>query len=100
VFPLCAGSGISPIKALIESGDLQADKRADVRLYYGTRDAGTVCGSCLLLALASVRVTLYVGFFPPAPGGWAGQPFLPSAWCHGASPFSQQQLTSCWHVCH
>lgn len=34
-----AGSGISPIKALIESGDLQADKRADVRLYYGTRDA-------------------------------------------------------------
>jgi ferredoxin-NADP reductase len=34
-----AGSGISPIKALIESGDLEADKRSDVRLYYGTRDA-------------------------------------------------------------
>lgn len=33
------GSGISPIKALIESGDLAADKRSDVRLYYGTRDA-------------------------------------------------------------
>lgn len=35
-----AGSGISPIKALIESGQLEADKRSDVRLYYGTRDAG------------------------------------------------------------
>jgi hypothetical protein len=38
------GSGISPIKALIESGHLQADKRSDVRLYYGTRDAGGCWG--------------------------------------------------------
>lgn len=38
--PLRAGSGISPIKALIESGALEAEKRGDVRLYYGTRDAG------------------------------------------------------------
>jgi ferredoxin-NADP reductase len=38
--PPSTGSGISPIKALIESGALDADKRADVRLYYGTRDAG------------------------------------------------------------
>lgn len=34
-----AGSGISPIRALIESGALQTEQRADVRLYYGTRDA-------------------------------------------------------------
>jgi hypothetical protein len=41
-FDMCVlGSGISPIKALIESGQLEADKRADVRLYYGTRDAGS-----------------------------------------------------------
>jgi ferredoxin-NADP reductase len=32
------GSGISPIKALIESGALDAGKRADVRLYYGVRN--------------------------------------------------------------
>eukprot|EP00879_Flechtneria_rotunda_P016250 GHRR01017001.1.p3 GENE.GHRR01017001.1~~GHRR01017001.1.p3 ORF type:complete len:124 (-),score=40.00 GHRR01017001.1:467-838(-) len=43
-----AGSGISPIKALIESGDLQADKRSDVRLYYGTRDeAHTAYANCI-----------------------------------------------------
>ncbi len=32
------GSGISPIRALIESGALQVEQRSDVRLYYGTRD--------------------------------------------------------------
>jgi len=40
VLLFATGSGISPIKALIESGNLEADKRTDVRLYYGTRDAG------------------------------------------------------------
>eukprot|EP00882_Tetradesmus_deserticola_P006381 GHRQ01006711.1.p1 GENE.GHRQ01006711.1~~GHRQ01006711.1.p1 ORF type:complete len:324 (+),score=160.03 GHRQ01006711.1:989-1960(+) len=39
VLLFATGSGISPIKALIESGDLEADKRSDVRLYYGTRNA-------------------------------------------------------------
>ncbi|KAF8060585.1 zinc finger CCCH domain-containing protein 40 [Scenedesmus sp. PABB004] len=39
VLLFATGSGISPIKALIESGALEADKRSDVRLYYGTRDA-------------------------------------------------------------
>lgn len=31
------GSGISPIRSLLESG-FSADKRADVRLYYGARN--------------------------------------------------------------
>lgn len=33
------GSGISPIKALIDADALQAKQRKDVRLYYGTHDA-------------------------------------------------------------
>lgn len=37
VLIFATGSGISPIKALIESGALQADQRKDVRLYYGVR---------------------------------------------------------------
>ncbi|PRW56790.1 hypothetical protein C2E21_4721 [Chlorella sorokiniana] len=37
VLIFATGSGISPIKALIESGALQADKRREVRLYYGVR---------------------------------------------------------------
>jgi len=38
VLMFATGSGISPIKAVIESGALEAEKRKDVRLYYGTRD--------------------------------------------------------------
>lgn len=38
VLIFATGSGISPIKALIESGALQASERKDVRLYYGARD--------------------------------------------------------------
>ncbi|XP_076956016.1 fruit protein pKIWI502-like [Bidens hawaiensis] len=37
VFIFATGSGISPIRSLIESG-FSADKRSDVRLYYGARN--------------------------------------------------------------
>ncbi|PSC71452.1 hypothetical protein C2E20_5041 [Micractinium conductrix] len=37
VLIFATGSGISPIRALIESGVLQAGERKDVRLYYGVR---------------------------------------------------------------
>ncbi|XP_030515002.1 fruit protein pKIWI502 [Rhodamnia argentea] len=37
VFIFATGSGISPIRCLIESG-FDADKRTDVRLYYGARN--------------------------------------------------------------
>ncbi|KAH1063984.1 hypothetical protein J1N35_028971 [Gossypium stocksii] len=37
VFIFATGSGISPIRSLIESG-FDADKRSDVRLYYGARN--------------------------------------------------------------
>ena len=36
VLLFATGSGIAPVAALIESGALQASKRRDVRLYYGT----------------------------------------------------------------
>eukprot|EP01025_Chloroclados_australasicus_P057254 TRINITY_DN7128_c0_g1_i3.p1 TRINITY_DN7128_c0_g1~~TRINITY_DN7128_c0_g1_i3.p1 ORF type:complete len:340 (-),score=26.92 TRINITY_DN7128_c0_g1_i3:456-1322(-) len=36
------GSGISPIKALIESGALDASSRTDVRVYYGATDADSM----------------------------------------------------------
>jgi arabinosyltransferase len=36
VLLFATGSGIAPVAALIESGDLQAGRRRDVRLYYGT----------------------------------------------------------------
>ena len=38
VLLFATGTGIAPVKALIESGALQADKRKDVRLYFGTHD--------------------------------------------------------------
>ncbi|KAF5832117.1 hypothetical protein DUNSADRAFT_12128 [Dunaliella salina] len=37
VLMFATGSGISPIKAVIESGVLEVSKRKDVRLYYGTK---------------------------------------------------------------
>lgn len=37
VLIFATGSGISPIRSLIESG-FSADKRSDVRLYYGARN--------------------------------------------------------------
>lgn len=41
-FPLqfATGSGVSPMKAVIESGALQAKKRKHVRLFYGTKSKG------------------------------------------------------------
>eukprot|EP00873_Tetraselmis_striata_P037086 jgi/Tetstr1/457350/TSEL_043953.t1 len=38
VFIFATGSGISPIKALIESGSLEATERSNVTLYYGASD--------------------------------------------------------------
>ncbi len=43
VLMFATGSGISPIKAVIESGVLEADKRKKVKLYYGTKSAGEYC---------------------------------------------------------
>lgn len=37
VLIFATGSGVSPIRAVIESGALEAGKRRDVRLYYGAR---------------------------------------------------------------
>lgn len=39
VFIFATGSGITPIKALIESGALQAEKRKSVRLFWGTQNS-------------------------------------------------------------
>lgn len=36
------GSGISPIKALIDAGDLDATDRQDVTLFYGAHDANSM----------------------------------------------------------
>lgn len=36
------GSGISPIKALIDAGDLDATDRQNVTLYYGAHDANSM----------------------------------------------------------
>jgi arabinosyltransferase len=38
VLIFATGTGIAPIKAVIESGALEADKRKDVRLYFGCSD--------------------------------------------------------------
>jgi len=38
VYLFATGSGISPVKALIESGALDASSRRQVRLYYGARN--------------------------------------------------------------
>eukprot|EP00270_Netrium_digitus_P007795 TRINITY_DN228_c0_g1_i4.p1 TRINITY_DN228_c0_g1~~TRINITY_DN228_c0_g1_i4.p1 ORF type:complete len:341 (+),score=65.63 TRINITY_DN228_c0_g1_i4:46-1023(+) len=38
VLLFATGSGISPVRALLESGALQATARADVRLFYGARN--------------------------------------------------------------
>jgi arabinosyltransferase len=40
VLLFATGTGISPVKALIESGSLEQAKRSNVTLYYGTRSAG------------------------------------------------------------
>jgi ferredoxin-NADP reductase len=36
------GSGISPIKALIDAGDLDATERANVTLFYGAHDPASM----------------------------------------------------------
>eukprot|EP00884_Botryococcus_braunii_P006234 jgi/Botrbrau1/15611/Bobra.0264s0011.1 len=41
IYIFATGTGIAPIKALIESGTLQAGARENVTLYYGTKDENT-----------------------------------------------------------
>ena len=48
VLLFATGSGISPIRAVIESGVLEAGKRKEVRLYYGTRTKGGLQGGASL----------------------------------------------------
>jgi len=50
------GSGISPIKAVIESGVLELPKRKDVRLYYGAKSAEAMAYKELLPAWSALGV--------------------------------------------
>ncbi|CAK9180507.1 unnamed protein product [Ilex paraguariensis] len=50
VLIFATGSGISPIRSLIESG-FSADKRSDVRLYYGARNLERMAYQVLISAL-------------------------------------------------
>lgn len=47
VYLFATGSGISPIKAVIESGKLDCSKRSSVTLYYGARNPGVMAYSDL-----------------------------------------------------
>lgn len=72
------GSGISPVRALIESGALGAGQRKDVRLYYGTTSAGAAAFADRLDAWrkAGVKVTQV---FSDAGGGYVQDAFAKEA---------------------
>lgn len=56
VLMFATGSGISPLKALIESGVLDTKQRKDVRLYYGTRSEDRTAFKDLLPAWEAAGV--------------------------------------------
>eukprot|EP00967_Tisochrysis_lutea_P145401 scaffold272996_cov19-Tisochrysis_lutea.AAC.1 len=62
VLMFATGSGISPIKAVIESGVLEVSKRKDVRLYYGTKSEGE--GTCDVVLMSSAPRGFKLGLRP------------------------------------
>ncbi|KAJ0725070.1 putative phenol 2-monooxygenase (NADPH) [Helianthus annuus] len=71
VFIFATGSGISPIRSLIESG-FSADKRSDVRLYYGARNLQRMAYQDRFKAWESSGVTIVPVLSQPD-DGWAGE---------------------------
>jgi predicted ferric reductase len=64
VLIFATGTGIGPIKALIESGALEADKRKEVRLYFGCTDNDSTPYKelCAFCRLSPVRIDAASGF--------------------------------------
>lgn len=71
VFMFATGSGISPIRSLIESG-FSADKRSDVRLYYGARNLQRMAYQDRFQAWADSGVTIVPVLSQPG-DGWDGE---------------------------
>ncbi|KAI7748393.1 hypothetical protein M8C21_013911 [Ambrosia artemisiifolia] len=71
VFIFATGSGISPIRSLIESG-FSADKRPDVRLYYGARNLQRMAYQDRFKAWEASGVKIVPVLSQPD-DGWAGE---------------------------
>ncbi|KAL8241871.1 hypothetical protein R6Q59_012173 [Mikania micrantha] len=71
VLIFATGSGISPIRSLIESG-FSADKRSDVRLYYGARNLQRMAYQDRFKAWESSGVTIVPVLSQPD-DSWAGE---------------------------
>lgn len=71
IFIFATGSGISPIRSLIESG-FSADKRSDVRLYYGARNLQRMAYQDRFKAWESAGVTIVPVLSQPD-DSWAGE---------------------------
>ncbi|XP_071686579.1 fruit protein pKIWI502 [Rutidosis leptorrhynchoides] len=71
VLIFATGSGISPIRSLIESG-FGADKRSDVRLYYGARNLQRMAYQDRFKAWESEGVTVVPVLSQPD-DGWVGE---------------------------
>ncbi|KAJ4825176.1 hypothetical protein Tsubulata_022543 [Turnera subulata] len=71
VLIFATGSGISPIRSLIESG-FSADKRSDVRLYYGARNLNRMAYQDRFKDWESTGVKIVPVLSQPT-DGWAGE---------------------------
>lgn len=71
VLIFATGSGISPIRSLIESG-FSADKRSDVRLYYGARNLQRMAYQDRFKAWESSGVTIVPVLSKPD-DSWVGE---------------------------
>ncbi|KAI3516695.1 hypothetical protein L1887_15662 [Cichorium endivia] len=71
VLIFATGSGISPIRSLIESG-FSADKRSDVRLYYGARNLQRMAYQDRFKSWESSGVTIVPVLSQPT-DNWAGE---------------------------
>ncbi|KAL9241995.1 hypothetical protein vseg_016042 [Gypsophila vaccaria] len=81
------GSGISPIRSLIESG-LSADKRSDVRLYYGARNLKRMAYQDRFRDWESSGVTIVPVLSQPDEG-WTGEAgYVQAAFCRSKNILS------------
>lgn len=89
--PVCLLAGISPIKALIESGALQAGQRRDVRLYYGARSPAHLAYASSIPSWEAAGVKV-IPVFSEQGGGYVQDAFSKVGCRRGAVVGSHRKL--------
>lgn len=94
-----AGSGIAPIKAAMESGDLAVDKGRTARLYYGERTPDDLCYTSLYKEWENAGIQVVPVLSQP-PDSWEGRSgYVQNCLEEDGVPIPRNSGALLWYVC-